>query len=166
MTEPTTEPTEPDTDELTPEVTPDPETEPPAEPETETEPETFPAAYVKELRDENKTRRLEAKEATDRAEDLAKRLHTALVTATGRLADPTDLPYDPEHLEDPDNSQRPWTPFWPASRTWRHGGRPATSARVSPVVAVASTSPHSCGHERERTRDEDCLRTARLLHPR
>ncbi len=30
------------------------------------------------------------------------RLHTALVTATGRLADPTDLSYDEAHLADPD----------------------------------------------------------------
>lgn len=102
MTEPTTE-TAPDAEPIEDQQT-EPETEQTEEPtvEPETEPETFPAAYVKELRDENKTRRLEAKEATDRAEDLAKRLHTALVTATGRLADPTDLPYNPEHLDAPD----------------------------------------------------------------
>lgn len=36
------------------------------------------------------------------ADTLAERLHTALVTATGRLADPTDLPFDEAHLDDPD----------------------------------------------------------------
>ncbi|MGI8699620.1 MAG: hypothetical protein ACR2JU_00125 [Nocardioidaceae bacterium] len=37
-----------------------------------------------------------------RTDDLAGRLHAALVTAAGRLADPTDLPYDEAHLDDPD----------------------------------------------------------------
>ncbi|WP_026533907.1 hypothetical protein [Arthrobacter sp. H14] len=74
----------------------------PAEPEQEetteeeTEPETFPREYVEKLRKENADNRVKAKTA----DDLAARLHTALVTATGRLADPTDLPYDPGHLED------------------------------------------------------------------
>ncbi|CAN5596908.1 hypothetical protein BH24ACT11_BH24ACT11_19960 [soil metagenome] len=35
-----------------------------------------------------------------RADDLGERLHIALVTATGRLADPTDLQYDEAHLDD------------------------------------------------------------------
>ena len=35
-------------------------------------------------------------------DDLAQRLHTALVAATGRLADPTDLAFDDEHLADPE----------------------------------------------------------------
>lgn len=37
-----------------------------------------------------------------RADTLARRLHTELVRATGRLADPTDLPFDETHLEDPE----------------------------------------------------------------
>ena len=33
---------------------------------------------------------------------MAQRLHVALVAATGRLADPDDLPFDETHLDDPD----------------------------------------------------------------
>ena len=32
----------------------------------------------------------------------AQRLHTELVRATGKLADPTDLEFAEEHLDDPD----------------------------------------------------------------
>lgn len=66
--------------------------------QTETEPDTFPRAYVQELRDENAKYRQRAQ----RADDLAARLHTALVAATGRLADPTELAYDETHLQDAD----------------------------------------------------------------
>ena len=68
------------------------------EEETEEEPETFPRAYVEELRQENGKYRQRAQ----RADDLAARLHTELVRATGRLADPTDLPFAEEHLDDAD----------------------------------------------------------------
>lgn len=67
-------------------------------PAPEEEPETFPRAYVEELRQENGKYR---QKAADR-DEIAQRLHTALVTATGRLADPTDLPFDETHLADPD----------------------------------------------------------------
>jgi len=63
----------------------------------ETEPETFPREYVQQLRDESAKYRTRA---SDR-DDVANRLHVALVTATGRLADPTDLTFDEAHLEDP-----------------------------------------------------------------
>ena len=63
----------------------------------QTEPDTFPREYVQQLRDENAKHRTRAQ----RADDLAKRLHTSLVAATGRLADPTDLAFDEAHLEDP-----------------------------------------------------------------
>ncbi len=69
-------------------------TEPAPEP-TETE-ETFPREYVEQLRQENAGYRTRA----GQADALAQRLHLALVTATGRLADPTDLPYDAAHLEE------------------------------------------------------------------
>ncbi|TSE00833.1 hypothetical protein FOS14_06430 [Skermania sp. ID1734] len=60
------------------------------------EPETFPREYVEKLRQENgKYRQRAAK-----ADEYAQRLHVELVRATGRLADPTDLPFDLEHLED------------------------------------------------------------------
>lgn len=60
--------------------------------------ETFPREYVEKLRKEAADARVKAK----RADDLAVRLHTALVAATGRLADPSDLPFDESHLEDAD----------------------------------------------------------------
>lgn len=60
--------------------------------------ETFPRSYVEKLRKENQTYRDRAK----RADDLAHRLHGHMVAATGRLADPSDLPFDDAHLDDPD----------------------------------------------------------------
>lgn len=58
--------------------------------------ETFPRAYVEKLRKEAGDARARAK----RTDELAHRLHVALVAATGRLADPTDLDFADEHLED------------------------------------------------------------------
>lgn len=100
MTDPTTteetltEPVEaPETDETTeepqhdaPEV-PEGTQQPEEEPEQE-EPETFPRSYVEKLRKENAGYR----ERAQRADDLAAALWTVRVSATGRLADPTDLP--------------------------------------------------------------------------
>lgn len=75
-----------------------PETEPVTESVNEPEdPETFPRAYVEKLRKEAAGHRDRAK----RADDLAARLHTALVEGTGRLADARDLPYEESHLDDP-----------------------------------------------------------------
>jgi hypothetical protein len=73
-----------------------PAEEPAGEPEPE--PETFPRSYVEELRQENGKYRQRAQ----KAETYAQRLHTELVRATGKLADPTDLPFDESHLEDVD----------------------------------------------------------------
>ena len=58
--------------------------------------DVFPREYVEKLRRENAGYRDRAK----RVEELEQRLHAALVTADGRLADPTDLPFNAEHLED------------------------------------------------------------------
>jgi hypothetical protein len=58
------------------------------------EPETFPRSYVEGLRQESGKYRQRAQQA----DDLAKRLHTELVRATGKLADPTDLPFSEDHL--------------------------------------------------------------------
>lgn len=58
--------------------------------------ETFPRSYVEKLRKEAAGHRDRAK----RADDFAQRLHTALVEATGRLADPADLPFEESHLDD------------------------------------------------------------------
>ena len=72
---------------------------PPAEaPEPAEDAETFPRDYVLKLRDENAKYR---QRAADR-DEIATKLHTALVAATGRLADPSDLPFADEHLTDPD----------------------------------------------------------------
>ncbi|MCG7582786.1 hypothetical protein MHN82_21625 [Mycolicibacterium sp. OfavD-34-C] len=76
----------------------DVETETPAE-ETEAEAETFPRAYVEELRNENGRYRQRAR----KADEYAERLHVELVRATGKLADPTDLPFDEGHLVDADS---------------------------------------------------------------
>lgn len=62
------------------------------------EPDTFPREYVQKLRDENAKYRQRA----GKADAYAQRLHAELVRATGKLADPTDLPFDADHLDDPD----------------------------------------------------------------
>lgn len=67
------------------------------EPTTE-DAETFPREYVQKLRDESAKYRTRAQQT----DALAHRLHEALTAATGRLADPTDLPFDEAHLDDPD----------------------------------------------------------------
>lgn len=51
---------------------------------------------IRRLRKENAAARVKAKET----EALARKVHTALVSATGRLVDPEVLPYDAEHLTD------------------------------------------------------------------
>lgn len=70
------------------------------EPGTEVEEEgkTFDLAYVRKLRKEAATYR----ERAGKVDELGARLHAALVKDTGRLQDPTDIPFDPAHLEDPD----------------------------------------------------------------
>lgn len=93
---PDDQPTEDSTAEQPAETTAD--TDPTTDTPEDAEPETYPAEVVKALRKENAEHRTKAK----RADDLAERLHLALVTATGRLADPTDLPFDEAHLDDPD----------------------------------------------------------------
>jgi len=80
------------------EVTDQTDEQTPAAESTDETPDTFPRAYVEELRKENARYRDRAKSA----DALAERLHGALVAATGRLADPTDLPYDEKHLDDAD----------------------------------------------------------------
>ncbi|RUP03029.1 MAG: hypothetical protein EKK34_22085 [Mycobacterium sp.] len=61
--------------------------------------EVFPRSVVEKLRQENGRYRQRAQQA----DALAQRLHTELVRATGRLADPADLPFDAEHLDDADS---------------------------------------------------------------
>lgn len=65
--------------------------------------DTFPRTYVEDLRKESAGYRDRAKQAEERAEALARRLHAALVRATGNLVDPDALTFDAEHL---DNDQK------------------------------------------------------------
>ena len=58
--------------------------------------ETFPRSYVEQLRAEAAEHRVKAK----RADDLARELFTFRVTALGKLADPTDLAFDEQLLDD------------------------------------------------------------------
>lgn len=58
--------------------------------------EMFPRKVVEDLRRENARYRDRAK----LVDAYAQRLHTSLVAATGRLADPTDLPFVEDHLDD------------------------------------------------------------------
>ena len=62
------------------------------------DPDVFPREYVENLRQENGRYRQRA----GQADTYAERLHTALVAATGKLADPSDLPFDEAHLDDPE----------------------------------------------------------------
>jgi hypothetical protein len=90
MTQPTTEATEVATDNVEAAVD---------GPEVDADgPETFDRDYVSKLRQESAKHRTRAKQA----DDYAQRLHAQLVKADGRLADPTDLTFDEEHLTDPE----------------------------------------------------------------
>jgi hypothetical protein len=108
MTEPTTEATEAPDNLLSPDANASPDEvvqmdnlpEPVADESSSdvTDPETFPREVVEKLRQENGKYRQRAQQT----DAIAQRLHLELVRATGRLADPTDLAFDAEHLDDPD----------------------------------------------------------------
>lgn len=66
--------------------------------DTADDPDTFSREYVEGLRAENAKYRTRAQ----RADEIAHRLHTELVRATNRLADPADLEYGEDHLTDGD----------------------------------------------------------------
>jgi len=72
------------------------------ETDTDDDQDSFPRSYVEKLRDENAKYRQRAQ----RSDELANRLHTALVTATGALQDPTDLAFNEDHLDDPEALQQ------------------------------------------------------------
>lgn len=65
---------------------------------TEDEQDSFSREYVQKLRDENARYRQRA----GRADELAHSLHRVLVEQTGRLADPSDLEFNEDHLDDPE----------------------------------------------------------------
>ena len=69
-----------------------------ADQEQDEQQQTFDRAYVEKLRKESANYRDKAK----RAQELEQRLHDALVAKDGRLADPADLEFDPEHLDNPE----------------------------------------------------------------
>ena len=62
----------------------------------------YKRADLEKLRQENGKYRQRAQ----RGEEYAQRLHTELVRATGKLADPTDLPFDEAHLVESDTLSR------------------------------------------------------------
>ena len=64
--------------------------------------ETFGRPYVDKLRRESRKYRERATEATERAGRLERDLFTERVRSIGRLADPTDLPFDADALDDAD----------------------------------------------------------------
>jgi hypothetical protein len=59
-------------------------------------PQTFSGEYVRQLREENARYRVKSK----RAEDLARSLATEYARATGRLVDPSDLPFSDDLLNE------------------------------------------------------------------
>ena len=95
-----------------------------------------------------------------RADDLAARLHTALVTAMGRLADPTDLPYDEAHLAD-DTALGAAVDDLLArvNRTWRRGAWSATSGKARPRLASTSTWRECCGPMRPNRARQSAARS-------
>lgn len=64
--------------------------------------DTFPRSYVKRLRERSAGYRARAKDAEARTAELERALFTERVRALDVLADPSDLPFDAELLEDPD----------------------------------------------------------------
>lgn len=64
--------------------------------------DTFPRSYVKRLRERSAGYRTRANTAEARTAELERALFTERVRALDVLADPSDLPYDPEALDDPD----------------------------------------------------------------
>lgn len=66
------------------------------------EPDVFDRPYVEKIRRESAGYRDRAKTAEARVDELSRALFTARVAATGKLADPTDLAFDAEALDDAD----------------------------------------------------------------
>lgn len=64
--------------------------------------DTFPRAYVQRLRDRSAGYRTRARELEARTTSLERDLFTERVRALDVLADPADLPFSAELLDDPD----------------------------------------------------------------
>lgn len=102
-------------------------------------PDTFPRDYVEKLRRESAGYRDRAK----RVDELERRLHAALVAADGRLADPADLEFNVEHLDDPEALEAAITDLVdrkPGLRARRYGGDVGAGKRggsnVKPVDLI------------------------------
>jgi hypothetical protein len=99
------------------------------------------------LRSENARYRERARNA----DAYAKRLHVELVRATGKLADPSDLEFSEDHLDDPDalaaaiDDLLARKPHLASRRPTGEIGQGA-----SPSAGVALTLPRSCGTEPDR----------------
>lgn len=70
--------------------------------EEDTESDSYPAEVVRKLRDENAKVRTRAKDAEQRTDELSRELFALKVAALDKLADVTDLEYNPDLLADPD----------------------------------------------------------------
>ena len=83
---------------------PDEDPAPPApdEDEDDEDGDTLPRSYVKRLRERSAGYRTRANAAEARAAELERALFTERVRALDVLADPTDLPFDADMLDDPD----------------------------------------------------------------
>lgn len=68
--------------------------------EPQAEPDSFDRPYVEGLRKESAGYRERANTAEATADQLGRQLFLAKVKADGRMADPTDLPYNAEALGD------------------------------------------------------------------
>ena len=64
--------------------------------------DSFPRSYVKRLRERSAGYRARAKSAEQRTAELEQALFTERVRALDVLADPADLPFDADLLDDPD----------------------------------------------------------------
>lgn len=109
-------------------------------PETaQSEPDTFDREYVTQLREEAKDWRIKAA----KSDELQARLHAELTKADGRLADWQDLPFDAEHLTDPQKHADAITDLLKAkphyaSRRPVPGSSIGQGQRGSPVAPPAS----------------------------
>lgn len=78
-------------------------TDPPEDDDETPDPdESDGTPLVARLRKESAQYRRKLRDAETAREELAQALWVERVTALGTLADPTDLPFDPEALDDPD----------------------------------------------------------------
>jgi hypothetical protein len=135
------------TPELAPEIHTDASTDaPPADamPETaqdDSEPDegrTFDYEYVKGLREEAKSWRIKAA----KTEELQGRLHAELTKADGRLADAQDLPFNPDHLADPQKHAEAITELLKAKPHYAtRKPAPGSTIHQGPVGAPVAPKP-------------------------